>query len=56
LCGPKGAFIINVVDMIFSNPWGHLEGLEAIEELSIASIHALTIFDLENIRELLKHY
>ncbi len=42
--------------MIFSNPWGHLEGLEEIEELSIASIHALTIFDLENIKELLKHY
>jgi hypothetical protein len=42
--------------MIFSNPWGHLEGLDAIEELAIASIHALTIFDLDNIRELLKHY
>jgi hypothetical protein len=33
-----------------------LEGLEAIEKLSIASIHALTITYLDNIRELLKYY
>jgi hypothetical protein len=55
LCGLEGAFITNIVDMIFY-PWGHLEGLEAIEELAIASIHALTIFDLDNIRKLLKYY
>jgi len=42
LCGPEGAFIIDVVDMIFSDPRGHLEGLGAIEELATIFIHALT--------------
>jgi hypothetical protein len=45
LCGPKGPFIIDVVDMIFFNPWAHLEGLKAIEELVEPSNYALTIFD-----------
>jgi hypothetical protein len=32
--------------MIFSYPWGHLASLEATEELIVAFVYALTIFDL----------
>jgi hypothetical protein len=46
LYGLEGAFIIDVVDMIFFNPWGHLVGLKATEELVVAFVYALTIFDL----------
>ncbi len=46
MCGPKGEFIIDVVDMIFSDPWGHLASLEATEELIVAYVYAFTIFDL----------
>ncbi len=46
MCGPEGAFIIDVVDMIFVTPWVHLASLEVIEELATTFVHAFTIFDL----------
>jgi hypothetical protein len=53
LCGLEVAFIIDVVDMIFYNPWGHLVGLEATKELVVAFVYAITIFDL--VKQVLPH-
>ncbi len=39
--------------MKFSNPVGHLAGVEATEELVAASVHALAVFDL--VKQVLPH-
>ncbi len=39
--------------MRFSNPVGHLAGVEATEELAAASVHALGVFDL--VKQVLPH-
>ncbi len=53
MCGLEGAFIIDVANMIFYNPWSHLVGLEATKELVVAFVYALTIFDL--VKEVFPH-